>query len=108
MRCYLGFPLLAYCTCGCLLLPAFLHPESGQDVFRTHFFQRSEESSLAEAYISIGSACDDLRPNMYRDPMQMVSLVHLFTHPSEGRNTMIGNADVRKGGQKILNNVQGT
>lgn len=38
----------------------------------------------------------------------MIFVVHLFTHPSEGHHAMIENADVRKGGQKILNNLQGT
>jgi hypothetical protein len=109
MRRYLDFCLLAYCTCACLLLSAFAAPESGQDV---HSLQRSEQSSLAEAYISIGSACDDLRPNMYRDihcSLQISILgPPLLTLLQARESSYRENADVRKGGQKILNNLQGT
>ena len=110
MRRYLDFCLLAYCTCACASY--FLlccTPESGQDA---HFLQRSEQSSLAEAYISIGSACDDLRPNMYRDIhcSLQISILDppLLTLLQARESSYSENADVRKGGQKILNNLQGT
>jgi len=74
--------LTAHVRASCFLL--FCTQRAVKTYSVPRFLQRSEESSLAESYISIGSACDDLRPNMYRNPLQIVSLVHLFYASKRG------------------------
>jgi hypothetical protein len=104
MRRYLDFCLLlAFCTCACLLLLPLLHRRAVKTCI---LFSEARRVALQKHTFGSALHTKNLRPDMYRDvqcSLQISTLgPPLFALLQARESSYRKNADVRKGGQKIL------